>query len=242
MFCQRLTVHLFYIHYGKMKQRSATNIIGIVIIAGGISLILRGNSVTFSSLFTSWWVYVILGYAIYDMIKKKINIFNIAMALFAVSYIGRNAGWIPHLFKGSYIIAAFIILFGINIMVKRDEQNNGRKREHMRQNENPSYVSIFGDREILVDEKIIDGTHLFAIFGDITLDASHATCEEDTIIEVTSIFSDVDLFISDNIRVVLKGNPILGDIKDRRRVTSRLHDGPLLTVRVLCLFGDVIIR
>jgi predicted membrane protein len=127
-------------------------------------------------------------------------------------------------------------------MVKRDEQNNGRKREHMGQNENPSYVSVFGDREIIVDEKIIDGTHLFAIFGDITLDASHATCEEDTIIEVTSIFSDVDLFIPDNIRVVLKGNPILGDIKDRRRVTSRLHDGPLLTVRVLCLFGDVIIR
>jgi hypothetical protein len=48
--------------------------------------------------------------------------------------------------------------------------------------ENTSVVTIFSDRDVIIDDKIIDGTHLFALFGDISFDASHATCEEDVII------------------------------------------------------------
>lgn len=109
-------------------------------------------------------------------------------------------------------------------------------------NENTSFISVFNDRDVIIDEKIIDGTHLFALFADLSYDAKHANCEEETIIEVTSIFSDVDLYVPDNVNVVVKGNPILGDIKDRRRMSSRHAHGPTLTLRVLCLFGDVRVR
>lgn len=112
----------------------------------------------------------------------------------------------------------------------------------MRQSENTSYLSIFSDRDIIIDEKIIDGTHVFAIFGDISYDAKIASCEEDTILEVTSIFSDVNLHIPDNVKVILKGNPIFGDMKDKRKITSSLINSPTILVRVLSLFGDVNIR
>ena len=109
----------------------------------------------------------------------------------------------------------------------------------MSSGDNTSYVSVFSGRDITIDDKIIDGTHLFALFADITFDAKHATCEEDTIIEVTSIFSDVSIHVPHNVKVVLKGNPIFGDIKDKRRTSSGNPEGPTLSIRVLCLFGDV---
>lgn len=111
----------------------------------------------------------------------------------------------------------------------------------MGKNDNTSIVSVFSDRDVNV-KTITDGTHLFAIFADISYDAKDAACEEDTMIEVTSIFSDVELFLPDNIKLTIQGNSLFGDIKDRRRKTTTSEIDRSVTIRALSLFGDVNIR
>ena len=100
-----------------MKQRGATNVIIIAIFSGGTSPLLRGNSEFLSSLLRPWWVYPILGYAIYNMINIGISIDNGTMKICATSYIERSAEWIKTVFKSSYILAVFVVFFGINLLI-----------------------------------------------------------------------------------------------------------------------------
>ena len=223
-----------------MRQKNTKFFIGLVIVVSGISLLLKASNIDFSPWITSWWVYIILGLGIYNIIKNGVSIYNIAMTAFALSYIGKNMGWFPSFFKGSYIFGAAVIVFGFALIVKRDEDNKDTTHTILAEDRNNnSYSSIFSNKDIIIDEKIEDGTNLFALFSDINYEAQKAACENESIIDITSIFSDVELYLPENVKIIVKANPILGDIKNRRERFPSPQKAPSITLRILCLLGEV---
>ena len=233
-----------------MKQQNTRFIIGLTILFSGVYLILKAAHIEFPLIIDNWWVILILVIALYNMVKNGLTVYSVAMVGFALYYLGRRQGWLPSFFKSSYLFGIAIIVFGFVLMFKdkdlrKEKDYSSRQKRTSSQEEeidSPAYSTIFASHDNTIEKKLIDGTHTFTLFGESTLDATFAEIEDETMIDVTAIFGEANLFFPPHVNVELKGSPIFGEIKNKRRNVAAGPNAPTVTIRALCLFGEVKIR
>ena len=79
------------------------------------------------------------------------------------------------------------------------------------------------------------------VFGEVTIDLRNAKINEDVVINTSSIFGGIDLFIPEDINVKVKSTSIFGGVDDKRK--NRNNDSKYtIYINSTCLFGGVDIK
>ncbi|MDC7245513.1 MAG: LiaF-related protein [Sphaerochaetaceae bacterium] len=105
-----------------------------------------------------------------------------------------------------------------------------------------SYTSIFSTHDKQVEGTLDDGSTIFTLFGSFRLDSVSAAVTDNTIIDVTCFFGNVSIELPHDVNVDVKGTPVFGELKNKRSGKNGEMGLATVTVRVLCLFGEVTIR
>ncbi len=141
-------------------------------------------------------------------------------------------------------VPVILIIVGLSIIfkdsVKREITKEIDRLNKNRNGENEHY-SVFGGDDIKLDNEEFKGAGYNAIFGGIECDLRNAVINEDVVINCTSVFGGIDIFVPDDVNIKVKSTSFFGGVGNK--TTTRSADAQkTLYVNAICIFGGVDVK
>ncbi len=216
-------------------------IIGIILVIIGI--ILAGNALDLFDInlfFDGWWTLFIIVPCLVGIINdddKKGNLigFIIGLLLLLACQHIINFEIIWKLF-----VPIIIIIFGLSLIFKNSVNKElNKKIKELDNKSKENYTSTFSSQRINIDDEF-KGTTINAIFGGVTLDLREAKIKDDILIETSSIFGGIDIYVPKDVKVIVKSNSIFGGVTNKKESNGK--NTHTIYINASCLFGGVDIK
>ena len=77
------------------------------------------------------------------------------------------------------------------------------------------------------------------MFCGVKCDLRNAIIENDVVINTSSIFGGIDIFLPENVKVKIKSTSIFGGVDEKKRNNVEDANTHVIYINALCLFGGV---
>lgn len=220
-----------------MKNRINNILWGLYILGIGIGL--AGNSLgfwDFRLFFPGWWTFFIIIPCLISIIHNGFDdistlglIIGILLLLGAQPEIGYNVR--------KLVLPILFIYMGLRIIFKNPFKNNS----NLSSNNNIEFSAFFNTCNYQIVNENFPGGNLTSVFGGLKLDIQHAIINEDIVINATSTFAGIDIFVPKGINVKIKNIPIFGGVSNRASQNS-VSLAPTIYINSTCMFGGITIK
>ena len=228
------------------NMKKFRNIIwGLVLIILGLEI--GGNALDITNIdlfFDGWWTLFIIIPCFTGLFKETEKTGNIIGLLIGIGLLLACQNiidfdviaklWFPAILVciGASIIFKDIIAGKVNEQIKKLNENKTGPNE---------YCATFSGQDVKFDGEKFTSADLTAVFGGIECDLRNAIIESDVVINTSSIFGGIDIFVPENVKVKVKSSSIFGGVSDKKRHSenSEFHT---LYINATCLFGGVEIK
>lgn len=218
---------------------------GIALIILG--LIFGGNALGITNInlfFDGWWTLFIIIPCFIDLFKKNEKTGNVIGLLIGIALLLACQDIIDFDVIARLWFPIILVCIGISIIFK-DTIGGKVNKEIKKLNENKSnlneYCATFSGQDIKFDGENFTGADLTAVFGGIKCDLRNAIIESDTVINTSSIFGGIDIFVPENVKVKIKSSSIFGGVSDEKK-HSENTEAHTVYINATCLFGGVDIK
>ena len=191
---------------------------GIVLII--IGLIVGGNALGITNIdifFDGWWTLFIIIPCFIGLFKEREKTGNIII----------------------------LIIIGISFIFK-DTFDYKLSKEIKKLNEkkvnSDEYCATFSGQNLKFDGEKFTGTNLTAVFGGIKCDLKNAIIENDVVINCSSIFGGIEIYVPDNVKVKIKSSSIFGGVDEKKKNIVENNEGYTIYINATCIFGGVDIK
>ena len=218
---------------------------GIVFIT--IGLIISGNVLGITNInifFNGWWTLFIIIPCFIGLFKNNRKtgdiiglIIGIALLLACQDILKFDLVW-KLLFPVILIIVGISFIFRDTIGGKITKEIKELNKNRINSNE---YCATFSEQNVKFDDEKFSGADLTAVFGGVKCDLRKAIIEENQIINATSIFGGIEIFVPENLKVKIKSTPIFGGVSDKANY-SKEEQAHIIYINATCVFGGVEIR
>ena len=130
------------------------------------------------------------------------------------------------------------IIFKDTIGGKVNEEIKKLNEKRTNQNE---YCATFSGQDLKYDQEKFTGADLTAVFGGIECDLRKAIIESDVVINTSSIFGGIDIFVPENVKVKVKSSSIFGGVSNKKKHSEKA-EAHTIYINATCLFGGVDIK
>ncbi|MCD6440734.1 MAG: hypothetical protein J7L86_02960 [Candidatus Marinimicrobia bacterium] len=219
------------------SHRKSSNFwIGLaLIILGVIFLSDTFHIIRFGRLISSWWPVILIIVGITKLSGKDskggwtLIIVGIILQLTTLHIVSWH--FIGRLWP------VILIIIGIGILLKRSS-HVGCSKDFMEGTEDTlEFDAIFSGTEKQVTSQKFRGGEINAIFGSIKLDLRNAKiAAEGCKLSADAIFGSIEIYVSPDITVNLKGSQILGSINNH---ASSVEGGPTIAIKGDAIFGSI---
>ena len=226
-------------------KKSSKVIWGIVLIALGVILGLKYLGIAdINIFFDGWWTLFIIIPSVVGLINDNDKtgsiigiIVGVLLFLACKNIIGFDIIW-------KILLPIILVIIGLSLIFKTSlNKEDDEKIKKLNENLNSSegVTATFSGQDIKVDKEIFKGTNLNAVFGGIELDLRNAIIEEDVVINASSIFGGIDIFVPEGVKVKVKSNSIFGGVENNKKgeVDENSHT---IFINATCIFGGVEIK
>lgn len=225
-----------------MNPKSNHSLWGVILILCGIGF--AGNALnlwSFSIFFNGWWTLFIIVPCVVSIAKKGFEPLPTTGLIIGLLFLLSAWHIVPSGIVFKLFFPVLLVLIGLNILTKGSAQKKQFKDyTNAYHSDVPEYNAIFGGQTITCDNEIFTGASLNSIFGGIDLKLRHAYLQEDVVINCTTVFGGIDIWVPANVNVQVSGVPIFGGIDNK--VRTRIPDAPTIFVNATCLFGGIDIK
>jgi len=218
---------------------------GIVLIV--IGLIIGGNVLGLTEInifFNGWWTLIIIIPCFIGLFKENEKTGNIIGLLIGIFLLLACQGMLDFDLVWKLIFPAILIAIGISIIFK-DAIGGKVAKEIKKLNENKTnqneYCATFSGQNVNFDGEAFKGVDLTAVFGGVKCDLRKAIIETDTVINTSSIFGGITIYVPENVKVKVKSSSIFGGVSDDKKHSTE-ENAKILYVNATCLFGGVEIK
>lgn len=218
---------------------------GIVLILLG--LIFGGNALGITNInlfFDGWWTLFIIVPCFIGLFKDVDKTPNVIGLLIGITFLLACQDIIDFDLIGKLWFPALLVCIGISIIFK-DTIGGKVSNEIKKLNENKTnqneYCATFSGQDLKFDGEKFTGADLTAVFGGVTCDLRKAIIESDTIINTSSIFGGIDIFVPENVKVKVKSSSIFGGVSNKKKYIEN-SESHTLYINATCLFGGVDIK
>ena len=218
---------------------------GIILVAVGAILAL--NTLGIASIdifFDGWWTLFIIVPCTIDLFTdydKGGHLIGICIGVFLLlccqNVLSFRMFW-------KLLAPAVIVLIGVKIILnnvvgnrgeqvfKKIEENNGSVR---------SGAATFSSAAFDYTGEVFESAQLDAAFGGIKCDLRGAVINGDCVINASTIFGGIDIYVPEGLNVKVSSNSIFGGVSGRERRNDPANQHTLY-LNATCLFGGVEIK
>ena len=218
---------------------------GIVLVIIGVIVGLNALNITnINIFFNGWWTLFIIIPSLIGLLKEKDKTGNIIGLIIGVVLLLGVQNIIDFDLIWKLILPVIIIIVGLSLIFGNNlnkKINNEIKKINNKKGKNEEYCSTFSEQKIDFDDEEFKGVSLTAVFGGITLDLRNAKINEDVVINTTSVFGGIDIYVPDNIKIKVKSTSIFGGV-DNKKIKNDNEKEHIIYINASCIFGGVDIK
>mgnify|MGYP001103544446 CR=1 FL=1 len=218
---------------------------GIVFIVLG--LIIAGNVLGITNIkifFNGWWTLFIIIPCFIGLFKNNRRTGNIIGLIIGVALLLACQGILRFDLVWKLLFPGILIIIGISFIFK-DTIGGKISKEIKELNKNRTetneYCATFSEQNVKFDDDKFTGADLTSVFGGVKCDIRKAIIEEDQVINATSIFGGIEIYVPENVKVKIKSTPIFGGVSDKASY-SKDEQAHIIYINATCIFGGVEIK
>lgn len=218
---------------------------GIVLVIIGVIVGLNALNITnINIFFNGWWTLFIIIPSLIGLLNEKDKTGNIIGLIIGVVLLLGVQNIIDFDLIWKLILPVIIIIVGLSLIFGNNlnkKINNEIKKINNKKGKNEEYCSTFSEQKIDFDDEEFKGVSLTAVFGGITLDLRKAKINEDVVINTTSVFGGIDIYVPDNIKIKVKSTSIFGGVDNKKNKNDNEKEH-IIYINASCIFGGVDIK
>lgn len=218
---------------------------GLILIIIGV--ILGGNALDIFNInlfFDGWWTLFIIVPTFIGLVTEKDKTGNIIGLIIGLLLLLSCRGLFDFKLIWKLIFPLIFVIIGLSLIFKNNinkEVNEKIKKLNENLSSNDGYTATFSGQNLNFDGEEFKGSNLNAIFGGIKLDLRKAIINEDIVINASSIFGGIDIYIPDNCKVKIKSNSIFGGVSNNKKCNVD-DNSYTIYINASCMFGGVEIK
>ena len=226
-------------------KRISDIIWGLILIIIGV--ILGGNALDIFNInlfFDGWWTLFIIVPTFIGLVTEKDKTGNIIGLIIGLLLLLSCRGLFDFKLIWKLIFPLIFVIIGLSLIFKNNinkEVNEKIKKLNENLSSNDGYTATFSGQNLNFDGEEFKGSNLNAIFGGIKLDLRKAIINEDIVINASSIFGGIDIYIPDNCKVKIKSNSIFGGVSNNKKCNVD-DNSYTIYINASCMFGGVEIK
>ena len=218
---------------------------GIVLVIIGVIVGLNALNITnIDIFFNGWWTLFIIIPSLIGLLNEKDKTGNIIGLIIGIVLLLGVQNIIDFDLIWKLILPVIIIIVGLSLIFGNtfnNKINKEIKKINNKKGKNEEYCSTFSQQKIDFDDEEFKGASLTAVFGGITLDLRKAQINEDVVIDTTSVFGGIDIYVPDNIKIKVKSTSIFGGV-DNKKIKNDNEKEHIIYINASCIFGGVDIK
>lgn len=217
---------------------------GIVLVVIGV--IIACNSLGFADInifFKGWWTLFIIVPCFINLFKDNDKTGSLVGILIGVMLLLGSRDVIDFDMIWKLILPVVIIIVGLSLIFK-DLFNNEISRKISSLNKNitsESCCATFSGQKLNFGNKKFNGANVDAIFGGVEYDLRGAKITSDVVINTSSVFGGIDLFVPDDVNIEVRSTSIFGGVDNKKKVISG-DKKYTIYINAFCIFGGVDIK
>lgn len=212
-----------------------------------IGVIIAGNALGYTDInifFDGWWTLFIIIPCFIGIFKDNEKTGNIIGLLIGLVLLLACQDIVDFDLIWKLLLPAILVAIGISFIFK-DTIGGKVNKEIKKLNETKTgeneCCATFSGQDLRFDGEEFNGVDLTAVFGGVKCDLKNAVITKDVIINATSIFGGIEIFVPDNVKVKVKSTPIFGGVSDKNKHSSE-KEAFTIYVNSVCVFGGVEIK
>lgn len=216
---------------------------GILLIVIGVIFGLNALDITdINVFFDGWWTLFIIVPSFINLFKEEEKTGNIIGIIIGVCLLLACQDVITFEIIWKLAIPFILVMIGLSFIFK-DTINNKVKQEIKKLNKNTDneYFAAFGGQTVDFKDEKFDGCSLNAIFCGVKCDLKDAVIEDNAVINASSIFGGITIYVPNDVKVKVTSTPIFGGVSDERKKKNKDADKTIY-INATCLFGGIEIK
>ena len=226
-------------------MKKTTSIIwGIVLVA--IGLILGANSLGITKInifFEGWWTLFIIIPCFIGLFNDDDKTGSLIGLLIGIVLLLACQNVIQFELVWKLIWPAILVIIGLSIIFKdvfKGKVSDEIKKINATQTKENTITATFSGQNLRCDEEF-KGAELTAVFGGIEYDLRNAIFTQDCVINTSSIFGGIDIFVPEDVKIKIRSTSIFGGVSNKKK-NQEQSDSHTIYINATCLFGGVDIK
>lgn len=216
---------------------------GFVFIIIGVVFGLNALEITdINIFFDGWWTLFIIVPCFIGLFKDDDKSSNLIGLIIGLCLLLGCQDIIEFAIIWKLMIPAILVMIGLSFIFK-DTLNSKVNKEikKLNKNETKEYCACFSGQKIDFIKEEFTGCSLSAVFGGIECDLKKSIIKEDTVINASSIFGEITIYVPEDINVKISSTSIFGEVSDKRKnKTTDAKD--TIYINATSMFGGVEIK
>ncbi len=212
-------------------------IVGILVLVNALGII------AINVFFKGWWTLFIIVPCFVNIFKDNDKTASIIGTVFGILLLLAVRDVINFDLLWKILLPLVLIIIGLSLIFK-DKVSDKVKDEIKKLNKNSKdeYTATFSGQDLNFDDEEFKGCELNAIFGGIKCDIKNAKLKDDVVINASSIFGGITLYVPKDVNVKVVSNSIFGGVSGNYNKNKNDKKGKTIYVNATCLFGGVEIK
>lgn len=216
---------------------------GIVFIVVGVIFGLNALNITdIDIFFHGWWTLFIIVPCFFGVIHSKDRVGNLIGLFIGIFLLLCTRDILSFDLFFKLLFPFILVVLGLSFVFK--DFFNRKVMEQVKKvstGKNNEYMATFSSQNIGFQNEKFEGCEASAVFGGVKLDLRDSDIKKDCVINVSSIFGGIDIFVPKDVNVKVVSTCILGGVTDH---TKKKNSDSKVTIYVnaTCLFGGVEIK
>lgn len=225
-----------------MKKENVLWGLGFIIV-GILVLINALGIIAINVFFKGWWTLFIIVPCFVNIFKDNDKTASIIGTVFGILLLLAVRDVINFDLLWKILLPLVLIIIGLSLIFK-DKVSDKVKDEIKKLNKNSKdeYTATFSGQDLNFDDEEFKGCELNAIFGGIKCDIKNAKLKDDVVINASSIFGGITLYVPKDVNVKVVSNSIFGGVSGNYNKNKNDKKGKTIYVNATCLFGGVEIK
>ena len=137
-----------------------------------------------------------------------------------------------------------LVIIGLSIIFKDalgGKVSSEIKKLNEKRNGENKYCATFAGQNVKFDGEKFTGADLTAVFGGVKCDLRNAIIDSDVVINASSTFGGIEIFVPSDVKIKIKSVPIFGGVENKAN-TKVDENSHTIYINSTAVFGGVEIK
>ena len=216
---------------------------GLVFIVVGVIFGLNALNITdINIFFDGWWTLFIIVPCFIGLFKDEDKSSNLIGLVIGICLLLGCIDIIEFTLIWKLMVPVILVMIGLSFIFK-DTLNSKIKKEIKKLNktETKEYCSCFSGQTIDFNNEEFKGCTISAIFGGAKCDLKNAIIKNDVVINATSIFGGITIYVPEGVNVKISATSIFGGVSDERKNKTKNNEYTIY-INTTSMFGGIEIK